>query len=73
MIDAPPITAKELFEALIPAPPDDTCRTCRFWKSHPDDKWGDCGGLEAQVRSLGVTPPYADDYGCIFHRPKEAG
>jgi len=75
MIDAPPITAKELFESLVPAPPDDTCRTCRFWKArlYDDDYWGACSNNNFLLRTVNVPELTAADNGCRFHRPKEAG
>ena len=77
MIDAPPITAKELFESLVPAPPDDTCRTCRFWDKLIMRESGYCDNEETTgVESTNPTEVpviYPETFGCRFHRPKEAG
>ena len=75
------ITAKELFESMVESPPDDTCRTCRFWTKLKNtnkkisDYWGLCSSGDAILRtdSQDCDTFYAYDYGCIFHRPKEAG
>jgi hypothetical protein len=76
MLNAPPTTAEELFKSLVEAPPDDTCRTCRFWAVlRKTEYWGRCanGNVILRVESEGVGTFYAHDFGCRFHRPKEAG
>ena len=70
------ITAKEFFEKLAPAPPDNTCQTCRFWERHHSGEWfGYCNnGDDPKPFSSGNSQVYyPDTYGCIFHQPKEAG
>jgi len=74
MIEAEPITAKELFESMVEAPLDDTCRTCRFWERFA--RWyGRCSnGDETGVFTSGDGGVfYPETFGCRFHRPKEAG
>ena len=76
MLNAPPITAKELFESMLESPPDDTCRTCRFWERYNLGAWfGYCSnGDETKLFSSGNSMIYyPDTFGCIFHQPKEAG
>ena len=81
MIQAEPITAKEFFESMVEVLADDTCRTCEFWKANKysngilSKRWGHCGNLNASERTdTGgeCMPEYAFDYGCRFHRAKEA-
>ena len=79
MIQAEPITAKELFERMVEVPVDNTCRTCRFWNFIAEFK-GDAIGIcknndvwnSLSVRLGGdrIEPP--STFGCIFHQPKEA-
>ena len=78
MLNAPPITAKELFESLVESPPDDTCRTCRFW----NPKKPDSPAIQpvARCENSNVWFAVKEDsihpfatFGCRFHRPKEAG
>ena len=70
------ITAKELFESMVEAPPDDTCRTCRFWKPFSTGHWfGYCnipGETMPFIRGvIGVHNIwFPQTFGCIFHRPK---
>ncbi len=73
------ITAKEFFEALTPAPPDDTCRTCRFWLRYDTEIFFGCCNIHGEtmpfIRGAGGRHSiyYPETFGCIFHRPKEAG
>ena len=70
----------EFFVVAEPAPPDDTCRTCRFWTKLKNtnkkisDYWGLCSNGDVVLRtdSQDCDTFYAYDYGCRFHRPKEA-
>lgn len=75
MIDVPPITAKELFESMVEAPPDDTCRTCRFWKPiYKRDEFALCISRDVEIvfnAKRPLIPPAA--FGCRFHQPKETG
>jgi hypothetical protein len=73
MIQAEPITAKELFESMVEVPVDNTCRTCRFWERFA--QWyGQCfNGDETGVFTLDVGGVfYPETFGCRFHQPKEA-
>jgi hypothetical protein len=72
MIDAPPITAKELFESMVESPPDDTCRTCRFWNKEDIEEYGTCLSNETWYVISGNRIICHETFGCRFHRPKEA-
>jgi hypothetical protein len=64
------------FAVAEPAPPDDTCRTCRFWERYNSGEWfGYCNnGNDPQPFSSGNSMIYyPETFGCRFHRPKEAG
>jgi len=72
------ITAKEFFDSMVESPPDDTCRTCRFWCLSITyiDNWGICTNPDVSSRSDVNTfgdVAHISDYGCRFHRQKEAG
>lgn len=72
MTVAPPITAKELFEQMVEAPPDDTCRTCADWKPiYRRDGFALCisGDVEIVFNAKRPLIPPAD-FGCRFHRAK---
>ena len=72
MIQAEPITAKELFESMVEVPVDNTCRTCMFWKEE-DDGWGKCTDANCWLRIAKHRGNlFANDFGCRFHQPKEA-
>lgn len=74
-VQAEPITAKEFFDSLVPVPPDDTCRTCKFWARYHLGEWfGNCNnGDETKLFSSGNSIiHYPETFGCKFHRPKEA-
>ena len=77
MIQAEPITAKELFESMVEVPVDNTCRTCKFWKSGEngyEKDWGICHNIdstEKTSRNDWGEVAHANDFGCIFHEPKK--
>ncbi len=76
MIQAEPITAKELFESMVEVPVDNTCRTCRFWNPPIQESLAiqpvarcENSNVWFTVKEESIHPFAA--FGCRFHQPKE--
>lgn len=68
--DISPQELEQFFKIISKEPPDNHCRTCKFWTRIAEYNFGYCYADTGLTISDHAVIFYPETFGCIFHEAK---